>query len=310
LGTALTPDHIKTLRGCVGASGKLVLVYDSDEAGIKAAQRSIDVFDRGFVDAQILVLPEGYDPDSYLFEFGVDAFLRIAKQAAGIVPFLMDSAEKKYGLTVEGKIRIMADLKKPLAAVDDTVARDLYIKELSERINVDETALRENIGEISTGVKAFDHANRVVFVKGDRFEKKIISMMLQFPEILPEIAERNVLDFYQDDTLRSIGRLVLKLVGSPNGGVSEIINSARDEENRQLIASLALDEEIWNYKDCVKMITSFVEVRLNHDKKVLMEKIKAAEKRDDQDMLLKLLGEKQKMAVLSEKRKMAVLKDK
>jgi len=309
LGTALTPGHIKTLRGCVGASGRFILVYDSDDAGIKAAQRSIPVFDKAFIDAQILVLPEGYDPDSYLFEFGAEEFLRIASRAPGIIPFLMDSAERKYGLSIEGKVRIMSDLKKPLAAVDDRVARHLYIKELAERLDVDESAVLEKIKEISVAKRAAAPANNESRKQECRFEKKIISMMLQFPEILPEIVEREVIELYEDHTLKSIGQVILNRRDSARDTVSELINSTDDEERKQIIAALAFDEEIWNYKDCIKLITNFVVMRLNHHKKILMEKIKTAEKKNDQDLLLQLLAEKQKMAVLNEKRKMAVLKE-
>ncbi|MFC1828020.1 DNA primase [Thermodesulfobacteriota bacterium] len=309
LGTALTPEHIKTLRGCVGGSGRFILVYDSDQAGIKAAQRSIPVFDKAFVDAQILVLPEGYDPDSYLFEFGAEEFLRLASRAPGVMLFLMDTAEKKHGLSVEGKIRIMSDLKEPLAAVDDRMARQLYTKELAERLDVDESAVLEKIKGISVDRKAAVPANDESREQGCRFEKKIIAMMLQFPKILPEVVEREVLELYEDPTLKSIGQVILNRRDSARDSVSELINSTDDEERKQIIAALALDEEVWNYKDCIKLITNFVEIKLNHHRKVLMEKIKTAEKKNDQDLLLQLLAEKQKMAVLSDKRKMAVLKE-
>jgi len=64
LGTSLTPEHVQILRGFIGKSGRVVLVYDSDIAGIKDAQRSIEVYDKGYVDASILVLHDGYEPDS------------------------------------------------------------------------------------------------------------------------------------------------------------------------------------------------------------------------------------------------------
>ena len=70
LGTSLTAEHVRLIRGYIGKTGKVILVYDSDDAGLKAAYRSIEIFDKGYVDAKIMVLPDGYDPDSYLFKFG------------------------------------------------------------------------------------------------------------------------------------------------------------------------------------------------------------------------------------------------
>ena len=71
LGTAMTEDHIRLLKG---VSQKIILVYDSDQAGIKAAQRCIELFKahHQLEDIRILVLPEGHDPDTYLAQFGPD----------------------------------------------------------------------------------------------------------------------------------------------------------------------------------------------------------------------------------------------
>ena len=149
LGTSITAEHVQILRGFIGKDGNVILVFDSDDAGIKAAKRSIEVFDKGYINAQILVLPEGYDPDSYLFEFGVDAFLDLVSQAQGIISFLMDSAVKKHGLSNEGKIRVISEMKEPLASINDSVARSLYIKDLAECINIDESAVLERVRKIS-----------------------------------------------------------------------------------------------------------------------------------------------------------------
>jgi len=308
LGTAITPDHVKILRGFVGKDGKLILVYDSDAAGIKAAQRSIEVFEKGFVNARILVLPAGHDPDSFLFEFGAEALLNAAAQASSIIPFLIDSAEKKHGLSIEGKIRVISDMRKPLASIHDSVARSLYIKELAERTGIDEAAILEKVRETSPGKKA--PPDQMVADKGNRIEKKIISMMLQFSEILPEIDRRNVIGFFKDGTLKAIGQIILKQGNGSGDRVSEIMAMIDDDERKRIIASLAIEEEIWSFKECVKLITKFMEISSNQSKKVLMEKIKAAEKENNQDLLVELLYEKQKMAVISEKRKMAILSEK
>jgi DNA primase len=149
LGTSLTQGHVQILRGFVGKNGRFILVYDSDAAGIKAAERSIKVFDKGYVNAQILVLPEGYDPDSYIFEFGYKSFMNTASKAKSIIAFLIDSAVKKHGLSIEGKIRIISDLKQPLAHINDSVERSLYIKELAEIIGIDEAAVMEKVRIVS-----------------------------------------------------------------------------------------------------------------------------------------------------------------
>ena len=312
LGTSLTQEHVQLLRGFVGKNGRFVLVYDSDEAGIKAAERSIKVFDKGYVNAEILVLPEGYDPDSYLFEFGYKSFMNAASKAKSIIPFLIDSAVKKYGLSVEGRIRIMSDLKQPLANINDSVKRSLYIKELAEIIGIDEAAVMEKV-RIVSGNKSIKPnkelpdkmQDRNLALKGDRHERKIIAMMLQFPEILPEIISRNILDHFEDESLKLIGQLVLKqrdrdglrdelhdVSTQGNGLVSDIINSIDDREKRSIIASLSIGEDKWGREGCLKLLSQF-ELFRKRQEKTLLQKIKIAEESNDYELLLELLKKKQ-----------------
>lgn len=330
LGTSLTADHILILRGYIGKTGKVILVYDSDDAGLKAAYRSIEKFDKGYVDAKIMVLPDGYDPDSYLLKYGPKSFMDECSRAKSIMAFLIDFAEKKHGNSIEGKIQIISDMKTPLSAINDSVARSLYVKELAERLGIDESAVLEKVREMYTVSSEQLHKEDVMSVprgrelnkKESRIERQIIAMMLQYTEILPELNKRNILEYFENDTLKSIGKNILAYAdkngsNSPDvdGGheiannlnVSEIMNLIDDKEKRSIIAALALEEESWQFEGCIKLITQFIEIRRNTRNKSFIEKqIREAEKKNDQELLLKLLSEKQNMAVLRQKEKIAL----
>ena len=329
LGTSLTPDHVKILRGFIVKDGKVILVYDSDDAGIKAAMRSIGIFMRAEVDASVIVLPQGYDPDSYLFEFGYESFLKTDSKAKSLMSFLIDSAVKKHGLSIEGKIRVISELNEPLASISDNVARSLYIKKLAESINIDESTVREKIRKIS--VRKKDRSKRSIWsnndltrskhktgasdnvqgkdLKGkwDRLERQIITMMLQFPQILSKISESNIINLFEDNDLKSIGQLLLKYKERPEIRVSDIMNLIEDKEQRDMVASLAIGEDIWNHEACLGIINRFESLRKRNEN-TLIEKIKAAEKNNDFELLTKLLNQKQKMAILTEKNKKALLR--
>lgn len=292
LGTALSSEHISLLRGY---SSRIVLVYDSDEAGIKAALKSIGRFVKEEVDARVIILPSGYDPDSYLFEFGPEHFMNASKQALGIFPFLIESAVKKHGLSIDGKIRIVTDLKEPLASINDSVARSLYIKELAERIDIDEAAVLEKIREVSDKRGAnYQYVTNGGYPQGkdDRLERRIIAMMLQFPVILSEISKRNVLDYFENNSLKSVGQIILQHNENSGGQTSEIIDLIDDKDKRSIAASLAIGEDLWDREGCFKLITQFENSR-SRNKNALLKKIKAAEEDNDHEMLLKLLKEKQ-----------------
>ncbi|MBL0732588.1 MAG: DNA primase [Desulfosarcina sp.] len=304
LGTAMTLEHLQILKGFVGQNGMIVLVYDSDEAGAKAAQRSIEIFDKGYVDARILKLPEGYDPDSYIFEFGKESFLQASSRALAVIPFLIESAEKKYGLSTEGKIRIITELSKKLASVNDNVVRSIYIRELAERTGINEMAILERIRQ--TIKKGHAQFNRRFKQSGDngktsgsdnwnrrefRAERHIISMMLQFPDILPEISEQNVLEYFEDSSLKSVGKILLQQMGDAGKNISEIITFVDDKVEKSIITSLALKKEAWDLNARTRMIIRFVDSRRNNRNHFILKRVKQAEENNNDELLLKSLME-------------------
>lgn len=302
LGTGLTKEHIRLLKGFVS---KFYLVYDSDDSGIKAAQRVIEIFRTEEVDARIVVLPAGHDPDSYLFNSGSEAFMDVVSKALGIIPFLIESAVKKHGLSVEGKIRIISDLKEPLALINDRIARSLYIQKISERIGVDEAAVLEKVREtssrkttISNQLYHFDKTGvkkKAPKEMGSKLERKIIEMMLQFPDAIPEVKRRDLLKHFEDETLKSIGEMIVDYSGSFNLSVSDMITSIDNEEKKHIINSLAIGEDLWEKEGCHKLMNQFESIKHRRGNTLLL-KIKAAEMRDDKEQLLALLKEKQNQA--------------
>jgi DNA primase len=329
LGTALTVDHVRLMTRY---AQRMVLVYDSDEAGIRSAQRCIDTFWKEHVDFQredvfreekadthILVLPEGHDPDSYLFEHGVEAFLETASRAPGIISFLIDRAIAGHGLSTEGKIRIVAELKSSLAAINDRVARSIYIKQLAERIEIDEAVLLEKIRESrpekasGDSVRNSDAGSDIESLKlsGSRLEKQLIAMMLQYPQSLAEIERQRVLEYFQSDTLKSIGLEILKQQIRSEEHVSEFINKIDDSKKRRMIAALAMTDESWNEKGSRMLVNQFIATaKTRHHSKLMDDKIKAAELQNDHSVLFELLKEKQKQAMRSAKQKQALLNEK
>ncbi|MFO7665727.1 MAG: DNA primase [Desulfobacterales bacterium] len=291
LGTAITLEHVKMLRGIVGKEGKFILVYDSDDAGIKAAYRSTEIFDKGHADARILVLPSGYDPDSYIFEFGSESFKNAASGALGAVSFLINRAIKKHGMSIEGKIRIISELKNIISSVGDNIERSLYIRELAEKTDIDEAAIRERIGG-TTSISGSDSIPVTGNERGSRLERRIISMMLQFSEIIPEIIKRDVLNNFADDVLKDVGYDIIRKQDLGTRHVHDMVPVFDDDEKNRIAAFLAINEDVWDHDGCMKLVAQFEDCR-KRQKDTSTDKIKAAEEIKDDKLLLELLREKQ-----------------
>ncbi len=328
LGTALTAEQIRLLTRY---ASRMVLVYDSDEAGIRSARRCIDLFwkehvdfSRGDVfreeraDTHILVLPEGHDPDSFLRKHSVDAFRHLTHGAPGIITFLMEQAVLRHGLSTEGKIRIVSELQAYLSAINDSVARALYVKQLAERIRLDETVILERLKTHVAARSAPGSAERVGEAESPRpigideqFEQRTIAMMLQFPEIVPEIVQSGILEHFFHPLLKSAGETILRHRLETPEQLPELLAKIEEGVLKQTLAGLAMSDESWTRKGCKAFLRRFLESRQKRVSGLSMQAaIEAAEREHNEAEVMRLLSEKQKMAVRREKQKMSALREK
>lgn len=306
LGTSLTADHVRILRGFVGEGGKAVLVYDSDQAGIKAAQRSVAIFQKGDLEARILVLPEGHDPDSFIMEQGPDDFLKAAGGAMAMFSFMTESAVDRYGLSVEGKVRIVNDLRPAILAIGDLVARSLRIKHLAERIGVDESVILEKIRrwKPAPAIPAWANAGREEApdrktppVRGETYllEQRLVAMMLQFPEMVADIKRRRLTDHFSDPVLAEIGKEIIEHFNQNGSDIASLVSRWEDSEKRAVATRLSINDEQWGKQGCMALIRQF-ENSIRRRDKALLKRIEAAERSGDDALLAQLLREKQHQA--------------
>jgi DNA primase len=231
---------------------------------------------------------------------------------------------------MEGRLSVISEMKGVLSAINDPVARSIYIKELSERIDVDQNAVLEIIRKESfknqkcilneeksscgCSVNYATQEQKNLTGRTYRAESKIIAMMLQCPEMLPEILSYNILDMFEDENLKSIGKTILfhvKSTGLSRIDPADLLPYIETEFQRSLAASLAMDDEdCWNESQERKrrLLFQFMEYAKVSKEKILIEKIRAAEASNDMELLAKLLSKQQKAALANQEQKMALLK--
>lgn len=296
-GTALTSDHVRLLKGY---ASKMVLVFDSDAAGINAAKRSIKTFMQEGVDIRVLVLPEGNDPDSFIVKYGADAFNEKASKAKTVMQFLLQVSIDTHGLSVEGRIKILDEMKEHLMLIHDSALRSLYVKELSETLNIDEKAVLEKVREQfvnQAAKKSFLPGNEkdVKQRESDRREEQVISMMLNYPDIIKEVKKTDTLDYFYSEKLKRIARKII-MVDSPKGAfVTNVMASMKKDEDQQLIASLAMNDFLCEKEDihetALSIINRIIRVRTKQEN-TLTSKIISAEKGCNSEVM-ELLKQKQ-----------------
>ena len=138
LGTACTPDHVQKLFRFTDA---VVFSFDGDEAGRRAARKALEValpFATDVRSVKFLFLPAEHDPDSYIREFGRDAFSRFVSEATPLSQFLILAAREGCDLaTAEGRAHLAANAKPLWTQLPEGALRRQLLGEIADLVQID-----------------------------------------------------------------------------------------------------------------------------------------------------------------------------
>ena len=141
-GTALTDEQARLLKRY---TNDVVLSYDADSAGRKAALRGIEILRNNGINVRVLHVTDGKDPDDFVKMFGKDAYLKLVEDALPYAAYKLDTAKKKYKLnTTEGRIAYLREASKIISDLDP-VEEDQYKKIVADDQNVSTSVLTREI---------------------------------------------------------------------------------------------------------------------------------------------------------------------
>jgi DNA primase len=133
LGTALTKEHVRALRGICDEA---VLLFDGDAAGMRAARRSVPIFLAEGLEAKAALLPTGHDPDSFVREHGADQLRQLLDKVAPLPEFIYDALAQEHGFSLTGKSRIMAELAELVKLTPDRAQKELMAAHWAGKLGV------------------------------------------------------------------------------------------------------------------------------------------------------------------------------
>jgi len=164
-GTALTDDQVQLLSRY---TKNVVLLFDSDTAGIKASMRSIELLLKRDMEVKIVSLPEGEDPDSFVNKYGKDEFDELIKKAENFLEYqtrYYDSLGKfDDPATAAEAIR---ELVKPVALINDELKRTLLLKNIAKKFNIREKLLESELIKQVNQVEKFERNKTKIKIKDD-----------------------------------------------------------------------------------------------------------------------------------------------
>ena len=191
LGTALTEKHVLLLGRY---TTNVYLLFDGDDAGIKAMWRSVELFLPSKVHPRVVILPKDEDPDSYLNKFGGDSL----EELLGNAPLAMDYAVrfllKNAGNDVEKKTAAIDSICKYLLLTEDPVRQDHYIRMAAEVSNVKENAIRRKLNQKFRSVRKITNNNTLSSNNIDSFVPDTIYTLAAIVLLKPVLAKRAELE--------------------------------------------------------------------------------------------------------------------
>ncbi|HBT96423.1 MAG TPA: DNA primase [Desulfobulbaceae bacterium] len=139
LGTALTKEQLRLLKPL---AEEIILLFDGDEAGLKAAMRAAPLFLAEEMTGRVALLPAGHDPDSFVRENGLAAVRELLGQAAPLPEFFLEQLIARHGQSLDGKRLIVGELKTLVAAASPLYRR-LVISHFAGRLGIDAQTIEE-----------------------------------------------------------------------------------------------------------------------------------------------------------------------
>ena len=186
LGTALTPEHVQALRRF---ADHVVLLFDPDAAGVRAALRGLDLFVNSGLGVKVVTLPAGEDPDTFVRKEGADAFARLEAAAPSLLDYALNHTVSQADAgSLESRIRSVDEVLRILQKSEHPIERQERIRVVAERLAINEARLIERYPALKAQPKRAVEAPRTqpaperslnALFKGLPEERDLLFLLLQ-----------------------------------------------------------------------------------------------------------------------------------
>ncbi len=278
LGTALTPAQVNLLGRF---TRQAVLIFDADEGGQKATERSLDLFLQEKMAVKIAPLPSGDDPDSFIRKEKRAGFEKRLEEALPLMEFLRQRAFRRHATgTIEGKVRAARELIPYLQRLADPLERNLYIERIAHGLELKESQIRSLLPGPSEAVRRPAASPFRGTIEAPH-ERLVLQLMLNRSDFIPVVAKDIGLEGFSIPRYQRLARELLRLWETEREWNAEkLISLLPEEELRSLVAELILTEESLidperMLKDCLRQWKLF---RVRLEIKRVDEEIRARTK--------------------------------
>ena len=145
LGTALTEDGANLLSRY---TDRVILIYDGDEAGQRAAQRAIPILEKTGLKVKVLQMRDAKDPDEYLKKFGADKFRLLLEESADRVEYQLQAIARKYDTGADDqRVQYIQEAAQLICTLDSAVKQEVYGRRVAESASISYEAMKLEISK-------------------------------------------------------------------------------------------------------------------------------------------------------------------
>ena len=293
-GTAFTQEQ---LRKILNYTNTIYIVFDGDEAGLKASWRTVEnamPILREDTRVNFIFLEDGEDPDSYVKNNGKEAFFNLAKNSKSLSDYFFETIKSYDDLSsIEGRTSVSKFALPFIKSISNETLKQAYINEVSKVCNIDFAKLIE--GKQSNNARAIPSDEKVKADSKSILKKAVMgifSSLIQYPEL----SKSNLFNLIKSDSNFSFLLEIKEIfINNPDLSNSLILDKIKNEKIRNVFGEVLVSEIKMTesdaqamMKDCIELICqSYSEREELLREKYTMHELSSSEKRELQQIILK-----------------------
>lgn len=293
-GTAFTQEQ---LRKILNYTNTIYIVFDGDEAGLKASWRTVEnamSILREDTRVNFIFLEDGEDPDSYVKNNGKEAFFNLAKNSKSLSDYFFETIKSYDDLSsIEGRTSVSKFALPFIKSISNETLKQAYINEVSKVCNIDFAKLIE--GKQSNNARAIPIDEKVKADSKSILKKAVMgifSSLIQYPEL----SKSNLFNPIKSDSNFAFLLEIKEIfINNPDLSNSLILDKIKNEKIRNVFGEVLVSEIKMTesdaqamMKDCIELICqSYSEREELLREKYTMHELSSSEKRELQQIILK-----------------------
>ena len=238
-GTAFTEVQAQVLKRY---TDRVVVAFDSDQAGTAAALKGLAVFLEKNFEVRIALLPPGEDPDSFIRRHSAAAFRKLVAAGPPLLDFKLDWLCRNYDISTDrGRLEVSREMLSSISRIENAVLRETYARKLADRLGVSPEAVWEEFSKRRPPAAPVRPAGEKPAEKIDKYQVRLLKYLVEDDRFLGRI-EDELHPAAFSPTLQPVVSLILELFREGRVPLSRtLVSSLRDGRARELVSGWLLE---------------------------------------------------------------------